>query len=152
MMIFKRVARNIRSNQLLTTRNVNRIFSCGIKETHRHVEKRIITQDQVDQFAQLTGDTNYIHSSECPPDKRCVHGAFLNGIVAGIIGTKIPGPGSIVVQQDFAFPQKCVCDEEITITVRILEDRHIKKIGYDCRQKGLPVFTGTANIVVKKIE
>lgn len=124
---------------------------CGIKEMSRIVEKRTITQSEVDQFAKLSGDTNYIHSIECPPEKRCVHGAFLNAIVSGVIGTKFPGPGSVVLQQDFVFPQKCVCDEEITITVRILENRQIKKIAYECRQKGLPVFTGTAKIIVKNV-
>lgn len=64
----------------------------------------------------------------------------------------MPGPGSIVLLQEFVFPQKCVCDEEITITVRLVENRHIKKIAYECKQKGVPVFTGTANIVVKNVE
>lgn len=141
-----------RLKHLLTVQNVIPTLSCGIKNLPRVTEKRIITQDEVNVFAKLTGDTNYIHSNECPPERRCVHGAFLNAIVAGIIGTKMPGAGSIVLLQEFVFPQKCVCDEEITITVRMLEDRHIKKIAYECRQKGLPVFTGTANIVVKNVE
>lgn len=148
----KRVASSLRNKPLLAVQNVMQNFALGFKEIPRMVEKRVITQEEVDQFAKLTGDTNYIHSAECPPEKRCVHGAFLNAIVAGIIGTKMPGPGSIVLQQDFAFPRKCVCDEEISITIRILENRHIKKVAYECRQNNLPVFTGTANIVVKNIE
>lgn len=151
MTIYNKLVANFRQKSLLTVRNAMKMAICGIKEIPRHVEKRIITQQEVDEFAKLTGDTNVIHSMECPSDVRCIHGAFLNAIVAGIIGTKMPGPGSIVVQQDFAFPQKCVCNEEITITVRMLENRHIKKIGYECRQNGMPVFVGTANIVVKNI-
>lgn len=147
-----RLALNTRDKFLLNVPKVIENFVCGVKIVPRYVERRIISQAEVDQFTQLTGDTNFIHSSECPPEKRCIHGAFLNAIVAGIIGTKMPGPGSIVVQQDFAFPRKCVCDEEIIITVRLLEDRHIKKIGYECRQNGLPVFVGSANIVVKNNE
>lgn len=147
-----RLVLNQRPKSLLNVQNVLKTLMCGVKETPRVVEKRIITQDEVDAFAKLTGDTNYIHSTECPPEKRCVHGAFLNAIVAGIIGTKLPGPGTIVVHQDFVFPQKCVCDEEITITVKLLENRHIKKVGYECRQKGLPVYTGTAKIIVKHDE
>lgn len=141
-----------RLKSLLIAPNVIQTLRCGIKNKPQVIEKRIITQAEVDAFAKLTGDTNYIHSNECPPERRCVHGAFLNAIVAGIIGTKMPGAGSIVLKQELVFPQKCVCDEEITITVRILENRHIKKIAYECRQKGLPVFTGTANIIVKNVE
>lgn len=145
------LARNFRQKSLLNAQNVMQTAICGIKERPRYVETRIITQEEVDQFAKLTGDTNFIHSIECPPDARCVHGAFLNAMVAGIIGTKMPGPGSIVVQQEFTFPQKCVCNEEIIVTVRLLENRHIKKIGYECRQNGMAVFVGTANIIVKNI-
>lgn len=152
MLICHRVAPILRNKLLFIPSNGVQNIIRGIKETPKYVEKRTITQTEVDAFAKLTGDTNYIHSAECPPDKRCVHGAFLNAIVAGMIGTKLPGPGSIVLQQDFAFPQKCICDEEITITLRLLEDRHIKKVGYECRQKGLPIFTGTANIIVKNFK
>lgn len=126
------------------------IIMRGMKEIPQHIEKRTITQSDVDQFTKLTGDTNFIHMSECPPEKRCVHGAFLNGIVAGIIGTKLPGHGTIVLQQDFAFPYKCVCDEEITICVKLIAERHIKKIAYECKQSDRIVFTGTANVVVRK--
>lgn len=151
MLMCHRLASSLRK-PLLTARDVIQIEWCGFKILPQIVEKRVISQAEVDEFAKLTGDSNYIHSIECPPERRCVHGAFLNAIVAGIIGTKMPGPGSVVLQQEFAFPQKCVTDDEITIIVRILENRHIKKIAYECRQKGLPVFTGTANIIVKNVE
>lgn len=152
MTIFTRLPADLRQKSLLCVQNAMKMASRGIKEVPRHAEKRIITQQEVDDFAKLTGDTNVIHSVDSPADVRCVHGAFLNAIVAGIIGTKMPGPGSIVVNQEFSFPRKCVCDEEILITVRLLENRHIKKIAYECLQNGAPVFIGTANIIVKKIE
>lgn len=151
MSIYNIFAVNCRQKSLLSVQKAMKMAICGIKEIPRYVEKRIITQQEVDAFAKLTGDTNVIHSIESPPDIRCVHGAYLNAIVAGIIGTKLPGPGSIVVNQEFSFPQKCVCNEEILITVRILENRKIKRIGYECRQNGAPVFIGTANIVVKDV-
>lgn len=122
------------------------------KAVARVVVKRTITQDQVDQFTKITGDTNPIHSRDYPADKRCVHGAFLNGIVAGIIGTQLPGAGSVLLHQEFGCPQKCVCDEEITITVQQLDDRHIKRITYEVKQFGNAVFTGTARIIVRKNE
>lgn len=152
MTILNMLPANLRQRSLLSVHNAMKMAICGIKEMPRHAEKRIITQQEVDDFAKLTGDTNIIHSTDCPSDVRCVHGAFLNAIVAGIIGTKMPGPGSIVVNQEFSFPRKCVCNEEILISVRLLENRHIKKISYECLQNGAPVFIGTANIIVKKCE
>lgn len=134
----------------LRFRLIHKMIIRGMKEVPRVIEKRTITQSDVDQFTKLTGDTNFIHTIECPPEKRCVHGALLNAIVAGVIGTKLPGFGTLVLQQDFAFPYKCVCDEEITICVKLIEDRHIKKVAYECKQLDRVVFTGTANVVVRK--
>lgn len=113
-------------------------------------QTRILSQTEVDQFATLVGDTNIIHSVTYPPEKRCVHGAFLNGIVSGIIGTQLPGPGSIVLSQTFQFPNKCVCDKEIKINVKLVENRKIKKIAYNCVQENRVVFSGTAEIIVRK--
>lgn len=114
------------------------------------IVKRTITQDEVDQFTKLTGDTNPIHSRDYPAEKRCIHGAFLNGIVAGIIGTQLPGAGSILLHQQFECPARSVCDEEMTICVQQMDDRHIKRLNYEVKQLGNVVFTGTARIVVRK--
>jgi acyl dehydratase len=46
---------------------------------------RIISQEDVSNFANLTGDTNPLHFEG---DKPIVHGALLLGIVSGIIGTR----------------------------------------------------------------
>lgn len=108
---------------------------------------RTITQDDVDHFAQITGDFNPIHTREAPNDQKCVHGAFLNGIISGIIGTRLPGPGTVVISQTFSFPNKCVCDEEIKITVKLIDDRKIKKVTYECVQNDKVVFNGTANVI-----
>lgn len=108
---------------------------------------RRLTQNDVDQFATLSGDTNFIHSRQCPPEQRCIHGALLNGLVSGVIGTELPGPGSIVLSQSFSFPNKCVVDEDIIIIVQLVADRKIKKVSYECHQNGQIVFKGTADLI-----
>lgn len=113
--------------------------------------RRRVTQEEVDKFAAISGDNNFVHTLQCPSEQRCIHGALLNGLVSGVIGTKLPGPGSIVVAQKFSFPNKCVVDEEITITVKLIENRKIKKVQYECKQCGNTVFIGSADLIVRKI-
>lgn len=113
-------------------------------------QTRIVRQEDVDRFAKITGDTNFIHSIECSREDRCIHGALLNGFISGIIGTKLPGPGAIVIKQTFKFPNKCVIDEEIEIIVDLIEDRKIKKIAYEIKQKNVQVFSGTADVIISK--
>lgn len=76
-----------------------------------------------------------------------VHGAFLNGIVAGLIGTRLPGPGTIVLSQNFSFPSKCSTDEPIEITIELTDVRKIIKIIYECRQSDNVVFQGDAKLM-----
>lgn len=113
-------------------------------------ETRIISQTDVDQFSQLTGDFNPVHSANQPLEKRVIHGALLNGLVSGIIGTKLPGPGSIAVSQSFSFPNPCVVDVPIEIRVDLVSKRKLIDLKYECVQQGRLVFKGTARVVMQK--
>lgn len=113
-------------------------------------EIKIITQADVDQFADLTGDHNPIHKITQPNSRRLVHGALLNGLVSGVVATKLPGPGTIIISQEFSFPHKCVVDKQIEIVIHLLENRKIMKISYECVQDGHTVFIGTAKLIAEK--
>lgn len=103
----------------------------------------------MDRFSELSRDHNPIHKTTHPQAERCVHGAFLNAVVSGIIGTKMPGPGTIVLSQEFSFPSKCVVDEEIDMCVKLIENRKIIKVSYTFRQCDKVVFDGTAKLIRK---
>jgi acyl dehydratase len=109
-------------------------------------ETRVITREDLHNFSQLTGDHNPIHKNENP----LVHGAFLNAIVAGIIGTKLPGSQTLVVSQRFSFPSKCYAEIPIEITVELVEVRKIIKVKYECLQTNSKVFEGEARLVMNK--
>lgn len=111
-------------------------------------EKRIITQSEVDKFSDLCGDHNPIHKIS-DNNQPIIHGAFLNSIISGVIGTKFPGPGTIVLSQEFNFPKKCYPNEEFEILIEVLEARKIMKIQYDITQNNQSVFKGTANLLIK---
>jgi len=108
---------------------------------------KTITQKEVDDFANLINDQNPIHKAIDLNSTPIVHGAFLNGLVSGVIGTQMPGPGTIVVSQTFSFPNKCFVNKEVEIIVELIERRKILKVSYECKQEGKIVFTGTARLV-----
>lgn len=110
-------------------------------------ETRVISQADVDRFSEISGDHNPIHKATHPAEKRCVHGAFLNALVSGIIGTKLPGPGCVVLSQEFQFPAKCVVDKEIEMCVRLVEERKIIKVDFTIKQCDNVVFEGTARLI-----
>ncbi|XP_055850526.1 armadillo repeat-containing protein 7 [Episyrphus balteatus] len=111
------------------------------------VINKIFTQDDLDKFTMLTGDTNPIHSIQSPENERMVHGALLNGIISGIMGTRLPGPGSIVISQEFKFPHQCRINKDTTIVVKLLSKRKISLVHYECRQDDKVVFEGEAKVM-----
>ncbi|NLB34961.1 MAG: MaoC family dehydratase, partial [Elusimicrobia bacterium] len=64
--------------------------------------------EHIDSFAQATGDFNPIHidedyASKSIFEKRVVHGVLMTGIISGILGTKLPGLGTIAREMDAKF-------------------------------------------------
>lgn len=116
----------------------------------RIVINKVFTQDDLDKFTQVTGDTNPIHTVKTEEKKRYVHGALLNGIISSIIGTKLPGAGSIVISQKLDFPNQCRLHTDTEITVQRLTDRKISLVAYECLQEGKVVFKGEAKVISAK--
>lgn len=124
--------------------------SSNIKDTKNLNEVsvfRTITNDDISNFAKLTGDYNSIHVGL---SNNLVHGAFLNGLVSGVIGTKIPGPGTIVVQQNLMYPKPCYAGDTVEIKVQIISARKIIKCEYTCIANGEKiVLKGDAKVIKK---
>ncbi|KAM8703485.1 hypothetical protein ACLKA7_008156 [Drosophila subpalustris] len=107
------------------------------------------TQHDLETFAQFTGDYNYIHTKDIPVEERRVHGALLNAVVAGIIGTRLPGPGTVVLEQNFKFLKPCRIETDTVVTVRLLNSRKISTVEYECRQNDDVVFAGSAKLLTR---
>ncbi|KAJ4427264.1 hypothetical protein ANN_24882 [Periplaneta americana] len=128
-------------------------FQFPIKERDRVTEIREVSQDDVDAFSKLTGDHNPIHTTNGGKTKAIVHGALLNGLVSGVIGTRLPGPGTMVVLQELNFPNPCFAGEQVTVTVEIESLRKIITCRFWCtvnRDKDLTVLHGYAKLVQMK--
>lgn len=101
----------------------------NLKIGNRVSIQRTVTEDDVLGFAKLTNDYNPIHINST---KNIVHGAFLNGLLSGILGTKLPGPGTVVVEQIIRYPKPCYVGDTVEISVEITSVRKIVKCKYTC--------------------
>lgn len=108
---------------------------------------KTITSDDVLRFAELTGDCNPIHMKS---PNNLVHGALLNGFISGVIGTRLPGPGTVVVEQNLKYPKPCYAGDSIEISVQIVSVRKIIKCEYICVANGeRVVLKGEAKLIQK---
>ncbi|KAF5302709.1 hypothetical protein FQR65_LT08451 [Abscondita terminalis] len=116
------------------------------------VVRKKITEEDVNNFSKLSGDNNPIHFKS-KEEYGVVHGALLNGLVSGVIGTKLPGPGTLVLSQTLHFPNKCFCNENIAITVKLIEFRKIIKVEFECKNEDTNkvVLYGDAKLKLSRV-
>jgi 3-hydroxybutyryl-CoA dehydratase len=87
---------------------------------------KTITETDVYLYAGVTGDLNPAHINEEYAKKtffktRIVHGMLLAGLISGVLGNKLPGPGTIYIRQEMTFLAPVRIGDTITATVEILE-------------------------------
>lgn len=119
-----------------------RAYSCKTPIS-TSVFTRKITKQDVDEFTRISGDNNPVHLG----DKPLVHGAFLNALVSGVIGTRLPGPGTIVVAQTLRFPSQCRVDDVVTIKVDLISARKLYLVNFTCTVEDRTVLEGDAKLI-----
>jgi 3-hydroxybutyryl-CoA dehydratase len=96
---------------------------------------RLITAEDVQTFADVTGDDNPLHideefAAQTRFGKPIVHGVLLLGIISKVLGRDFPGPGSVAVSISSKFLRPVPVGSTITVEVRVAEKiekyRHIR--------------------------
>ncbi len=69
---------------------------------------RVFTQQDIELFASVSGDVNPAHLDHAYADATMFHGIIAHGMLGGslfstVLGTILPGPGTIYLGQDLHF-------------------------------------------------
>jgi hypothetical protein len=69
---------------------------------------KTISETDVYLYAGITGDLNPAHVDEEYAKKtffktRIAHGMLLGGLISGVLGNRLPGPGTIYLRQEMDF-------------------------------------------------
>ena len=90
-----------------------------------------VTERDVQLFGEATGDMNPVHFDEEFARRtvfrgRVAHGALTVGFLSALIGTRLPGAGTIFVSASIVFkaPVRIGDTVVVTVTVRAIEGRH----------------------------
>ena len=117
---------------------------------------RVITEQDVEQFAALSDDTNPVHLDESYAantrfGKRVAHGMLTAAIISAILGNDLPGRGSIYLGQTLKFKAPVYLGDEITVTVEVVKYREEKRIAtlstLATNQDGTLVLEGEATVI-----
>ncbi len=121
---------------------------------------RTISEDTVREFVDATGDDNPLHSDAAFAASTrfggiIAPGILTGGLVSAVIGTRLPGPGTVYISQNFRFLRPVRIGDTITARVEITEilrERsriHLKTVCLN--QAGEAVLEGEAWVMPSKV-
>src|SRR5664279_3753935 len=117
---------------------------------------RTLTYKDIELFAIMSGDINPTHLDDAFAKsdmfhKVVAHGMWSGALISTVLGTQLPGPGTVYVEQSLHFQGAIGLGDTITVTVKVrnkIEQTH--RVIFDCRavnQKAEQVITGTADVI-----
>ncbi|UCG24408.1 MAG: MaoC family dehydratase [Chloroflexota bacterium] len=121
---------------------------------------RSITDDDIRVMADITGDFNPVHMDDEFAGRtrfkgRIAHGMFSAGLISAVLGTKLPGPGSVYLKQELNFLYPVRAGDTLTAEVEVTNwraDKRIITLKTRCHnQDGRDVVDGEAVILVEKL-
>ncbi|MCB9135421.1 MAG: MaoC family dehydratase [Anaerolineales bacterium] len=118
---------------------------------------KTFTEADVIAFADASGDHNPVHLDETYAQttrfgKRIAHGMLVAGLISAVLGTQLPGPGTIYLGQELSFKAPVFLGDTITAVVEVANVREGKPIATlttNCyNQDGTLVIEGKATVLV----
>lgn len=104
---------------------------------------RPVGRDDIDLFAPVSDEVN--------PGHLVAQGMWTAALISAVLGTKLPGPGTIYLGQDLRFLKRVAPGDTITATVTVKEkqpQRHIVILNTICtNDAGEDVLQGTATVI-----
>lgn len=116
-----------------------------------------ITESLVLAFAELTGNTNPLHvdamfAQGTRYGRRVAQGMLTGSLISSVLGTRLPGPGTIYLSQNLRFLRPVYIGDTLTAVVEVLSrrtDKPIMTLRTDCfNQHGEQVVSGEAVVLL----
>jgi phosphotransacetylase/acyl dehydratase len=117
---------------------------------------RTLTYKDIELFAIMSGDVNPAHVDEAFAKsdmfhKVVAHGMWGGALISTVLGTLLPGPGTIYVDQSLHFRGPVGLGDAITVSVKVVEKKpETHRVVLDCQavnQRGETVISGTAEVI-----
>jgi acyl dehydratase len=121
---------------------------------------KVLRAEDVESFAAVTGDANPVHldadyAARTRFGQRIGHGMWAGSLISAVLGTRLPGPGTIYLSQELRFLAPVHIGDTVTATVRvegIRDDKPIVTLATTCANgSGEPVVTGRAVVLVDPV-
>jgi 3-hydroxybutyryl-CoA dehydratase len=115
---------------------------------------KTITEADILMYAAVSTDTNPLHlNAEAAKasifGERIAHGMLSAGLISAVLGTTLPGPGTIYLGQTLRFRRPVKIGDTVTATVEVTALDPVKKqatLKTVCTANGKVVIDGEAQV------
>ena len=116
---------------------------------------KTITEADILLFAAVSTDTNPMHMNAEAASRglfgeRIAHGMLSAGLISAVLGTRLPGPGTVYLSQTLRFRAPVKIGDTVTATVEVTALDTAKKratLRTTCTVAGKPVIEGEAVVI-----
>lgn len=123
-------------------------------------ERFFITEEMGRKFAEVSGDTNPVHleteyARKTKFGNRIAHGMLIGSFISKVIGTELPGEGSIYMKQDMKFVSPVYYGDTITVEVVVKKLQREKGrviLATDCYNQNRKLVVAGEALVMPKEE
>jgi phosphate butyryltransferase len=116
--------------------------------------RRLITADDLYVFAVASGNTNPMHLTDSDLDgdgttERVAPGMFVASLISAVLGTRLPGPGTLYRRQTLDFHARAHAGEEVVVRAEVLAkaDGVVRLATSVAHADGRPILTGEAEVL-----
>lgn len=115
--------------------------------------QRTLTDRDVELFSALSGSADLLDAAPgdtVPDHQLAMHGMWSSSLIATVLATQLPGPGTIYLAQDLHFHAPVNVGDTVEVIVTAVEkDPRRHRISFHCcarNQYGVDVVLGTATV------
>ena len=124
----------------------------------RAVQEFLVDDRTIELFGEASTDRNPLHfddefGRETPFGGRIAHGMLSASFISAVIGTKLPGPGSIYVSQTLTFQAPVTIGDTVTAVCTITgidDERRRVTLKTQCLKGDEVVVDGEATVSVPR--
>ena len=120
---------------------------------------KTVTESDITLFAGFSGDFNPAHINAVAAEqsmfgRRIAHGMLSAGFISTVLGTQLPGPGTIYMAQELRFVKQVLIGDTVTAICTVVERNEEKnRLKLETvveNQNGEKVITGFATVMPPK--
>lgn len=118
--------------------------------------KHVLVEKDIELFAIMSGDVNPTHvDTEFMKDHMfpgiIAHGMWGATLFSTILGTTLPGPGTIYLSQNLNFHEPIVLGETVTVSIVVIaKDPEKQTLDFECKcttENGVVAISGVACVI-----